>query len=382
MGRRTRRRLARAAAARFAPAAERPGLEYDAGQRQVIGELSLPLAPHEHGWYVWGPAGRGKTLLAQTLFEAVPTERKVRFHFHGFFRRLHAEIARARRPLRTSLAQTLGDAHAVMFDEFHLHDVADAAFLTAALRFIDDAGILLIATSNYPPAGLLPDPLFHEHALPAIARIEAGLRVIGTPAGPDHRMRIAQAERTVDAESASLREGAGPEGKTPARTGFASGTWTLAPRAPKLLRPHQPGRTVDLAGLRLLTLSCPTRRGDLGSPEGSEGPGTADIAFTFRELCERAVGTHQYLALASAHPAVHLHAVPDLAGVGREPLQRLSLLVDVLCDEDIPLHVESTAEPERMLASATPPKDAARTLSRLRILERMPRAGGRRAQNG
>jgi cell division protein ZapE len=321
----------------FRAAAARTGFAYDPGQQQARALLEERLPPHLHGWYLWGPVGRGKTHLAQLLFDTLPTDRRVRFHFHDFFRDLHAEITRTRQPVREAITRTLRSARAVMFDEFHVHDVADASFLTSTLRVLEENGTLLIATSNYAPEALLPNPLFHEHALPAIALLTRGLRIVEVPAGPDHREDLHRDLR--EERHAQPHSGLHGGEHAPPVPSFSSGSW-------RVIDPEEPA-----------------------AASGSFPPDT----FTFHELCERPVGPHQYLALAERLAAVRVVEVPDLARAGRDPLQRFATLVDVLHDRQVPLHVTSSAAPDRMLSAAEPPLDAARTVSRLRSLRRRGR---------
>ena len=44
------------------------------------------------GLYFWGGVGRGKTYLVDTFYEALPSDRKMRVHFHRFMHRVHDEL--------------------------------------------------------------------------------------------------------------------------------------------------------------------------------------------------------------------------------------------------------------------------------------------------
>ncbi|MGD9430819.1 cell division protein ZapE [Arthrobacter russicus] len=151
-------RLAVSTSPLFQLAVAASGIAFDDAQRAAIVRLS---APPIHGFYLWGAVGRGKSMLSDLYYDAVPTARKRRFHFHSFFRELQTEIAATRQPVENSISRILGSARVVLFDEFHVHDVADAVYLTKTLDALMQQGVLVLATSNYAPDELMPNPLFH-----------------------------------------------------------------------------------------------------------------------------------------------------------------------------------------------------------------------------
>lgn len=314
--------LARASVGAFRDAIASSPHALDAAQRSAVDAL---FVPPRHGYYLWGDVGRGKTWLAETYFDAIPTERRRRFHFHGFFRELQTQIIRERAPLDLSLAALIGDAQAVLFDEFHVHDVADGVYLAATLDHLLAAGVLILATSNYAPDRLMPDPVHHERFVPVIRRIHAELDVIHLGDGEDYRHHRAAA------------------------MGFGAGTWR--------------SRTQTAAGTGRIQLDAD------GHSIRAEHIDADTAVFAFEELCDRPLGVLQYLWLAERFSTITLVAVPDLATVGRESLARFANLIEVLHDRDVQLHVSSPAEPARMLAAAEPPRDARRILSRLATLE-------------
>jgi len=295
----------------------------DAAQQEAASALA---APHRHGAYLWGPVGRGKSLLAEAYFAALPTRRKRRVHFHDFFLELQSALGARRVPLDRALNRLIGGSRAILFDEFHVHDVADAVYLTATLRHLIDRDVLLIATSNDPPGELMPG-LWHEHFVPAIRLIEQHLDVIEVADGTDYR---------------------GVGSKIRSATGFSAGSWALSPT-------RAPSPAIEMTTENGIVLTVRERSAER-------------ITATFEDLCGAPLGTPQYLWLADRTTALTLLDVPDLRTMHRDALLRFCHLIDVLYDRDIRLDVHARALPERPLDTAVPARSLERALSRISAL--------------
>ena len=324
--RRRPHRLAVSTAARFQKAVDESGLELDEAQQAAVARL---IEPPASGFYIWGSVGRGKSLLANLYYESLPTKRKRRSHFHDFFRDLQAEIFATRRPIEDTIRSMIGSARAVFFDEFHVHDVADAVYLTKTLEALLSLKVLVIATSNYAPQDLMPNPMFHHRFEPAIALITSRFEVVAFGEGVDYR-RIDNGEP---------------------RTGFTAGEWRINPEA--------------LSG----EISSPIELMVNGLPIRAVSADQGGVTFTFEELCGQPLGTNEYLKLAEEHERFQILAVPDLATSPLNELMRLCNVVDVLYHRGQRIDVESLAEPERMRHAEAPPHDAYRILSRLASMQ-------------
>ncbi|WP_432548390.1 cell division protein ZapE [Kineococcus sp. SYSU DK004] len=228
------------------------------GRRSVLRRPATSV----RGVYLHGSVGRGKTWLTETLLHQLPPEGVLHLHAYDAARRLHAHVARAVETpgaVQAAVTRLLAGVHLLYLDEFHAHDPGDAMLLARLVRALPAQRATLVATSNYPPHGLLPDPRFHHLVLPLIAALEDSCDVVQLAGDLDHRSR----------------------GHGSARPGWSSGQWRVVPPVqPDTTDPAggEPGTTavVLAAGRRLPVLAtAPERVRVTSRPCARGGPRSA-----------------------------------------------------------------------------------------------------------
>ena len=159
-------------------------------------KAQAPEAPK--GLYFWGGVGRGKTYLMDTFFDALPSEKKMRVHFHRFMYRVHDELnalGDVNDPLELVADTFKAETEIICFDEFFVSDITDAMILGTLFQALFARGVILVATSNIPPEDLYRNGLQRARFLPAIKLIQENCTVLNVDSGIDYRLRtLEQAE--------------------------------------------------------------------------------------------------------------------------------------------------------------------------------------------
>lgn len=324
----------------FDQRAERQGYTLSAAQRAVIeafaeraGFLAAPTTKAPRSLYLHGAVGRGKSWLLDGFYQAATLTQKRRLHFHDFFAQLHQGMFRHRQhddALAVTLDELLDDCRLLCFDEFHVHDIGDAMLITRLFKALFERGIFLVVTSNYPPAGLLPNPLYHERFLPVIRLIHSDMQVLEVGGAVDYR---------------SLPQSGGGQR-------FTQGHYAW---------PGTPGqreaRQLPAADLPHFPLPVGNRVLRARAVDGRS------ICFDFTDLCEQPTAVLDYLELCKAFDTWFIDHLPLLEDCPIAVQQRLINLIDVLYDQDKCLTVVSQWPLEQALAASA--IDLMRSRSRL-----------------
>ena len=87
--------------------------------------------------------------------------------------------------------------------------------------------------------------------------------------------------------------------------------------------------------------------------------------FSFPELCEAALGAHDYLELAQHYHTLILSDIPQLGSERRNEARRFVILIDVLYDNGIKLIASAETEVEQIYPKGDGGFEFQRTVSRL-----------------
>ena len=148
--------------------------EWQAARSGFWARLSRAYVTPPRGLYIYGPVGRGKSMLMDLFYACVDFTPKLRRHFHEFMVDAHERIAAARfecdgDPI-PHVARAFAEEGALLcFDELHVADIADAMILGRLFKHLFELGVVVVATSNAAPAWALQE-WAQPAALPALHR--------------------------------------------------------------------------------------------------------------------------------------------------------------------------------------------------------------------
>jgi cell division protein ZapE len=303
----------------------------------------------QRGVYLWGPVGRGKSMLMDLFFETSSIKAKRRTHFHVFMGEIHALIGDWRKAdsaaRKVQFGQAKGDdpiapvadivasqARLLCFDEFQVTDIADAMILGRLFEALFARGVTLVATSNRVPDDLYKDGINRQLFLPFIAELKDRLEVVSVAGSHDYRLD-------------RLR---------------AAGTW-FSPNDPDnqrsfaalwrdmLGQDDEIGETLEVLGRKL---HLPHAFGGM-------------LRASFASLCSVALGPNDYVAIAARFHTIFLEDLPKLTANRREEARRFVILIDALYEARTRLIVLAEADPVALYPAGDGAFEFERTASRL-----------------
>ncbi len=304
------------------------------------------------GIYLYGGVGRGKSMLMDLFFETTCFAPKRRVHFNAFMLEIHSTVHRWRSMSESErkaenmagddpippLAQKIAkEAMLLCFDEFQVTDVADAMILGRLFEHMMDAGVVIVATSNRAPDTLYEGGLNRDLFLPTIEMLKSHLDVLHLASPTDYRMeRIkgmpvyhvplgVQAERELDETFHALTD-------------------------------QKAGNPMKLDVMQGRSLTV---------PEAAKGV----ARFDFADLCEKPLGTADYLAIAEAFHTVILSNIPQMSRDRRNEAKRFVTLIDTLYEAKVKLVASAACSPGELYPDGDGSFEFQRTVSRLIEME-------------
>lgn len=317
---------------------------------QTRGLAALFAGARPAGLYLWGPPGRGKSMMMDLFFDNIRIAPKQRVHFHAFMSQVHHLIRKWREsdaagrkavfgaykgddPIPPVARLLAAQAQLLCFDEFQVTDIADAMILGRLFEALFANKVVLVATSNRPPDDLYKDGLNRDLFAPFISMIKTRLKVIEVAGPKDFRLDRLRGAKTYFFPTTS------PE----ARAGFDA-LWRDMTR---LNSEREAALTVNERKLILKRAAGPLLRA------------------TFAELCGEANGPADYLAIAERFTTVFIEDVPILSPANRNEARRFVTLIDALYEASAKTVILAEAEPARLYPAGDGAFEFERTVSRL-----------------
>ncbi|MGF1454154.1 MAG: cell division protein ZapE [Alphaproteobacteria bacterium] len=306
------------------------------------------------GLYLCGGVGRGKSMLMDLFYDSVRIEAKRRVHFHAFMIQIHGLIrewraldgAAKRRRLRDlGLPGSVGDdpippvarqiskaATLLCFDELQVTDVADAMILGRFFAALFDDGVIVVSTSNRAPGALYQGGINRELFQPFITLILERMEVVHLDGVRDYRLQRLAGKPVYHAPLDAVAQARMNE------------TWRALTDMDRGL-PCE----IEVQGRRVPV------------PQAARGV----ARFSFADLCERPLGSADYLGIATRFHTVLVDAIPRMGPDKRNEARRFVTLIDALYENKVTLVASADAEPEALYPSGDGSFEFERTASRL-----------------
>ena len=320
----------------------------DAPKPGFLARLGLASAPKPpegpHGLYIWGPVGRGKSMLMDLFFSDAPVARKRRVHFHEFMLEVHDRLHRRREALAAKGAppeddtivpvakEIAAETRLLCFDEFQVTNIADAMILGRLFETLFGEGVTVIATSNRAPDDLYKDGLQRDRFLPFIELLKQRLEILELGGGHDYRMgRL----RELDLYLTPL--GAWANAKLDeAFRALAGG----ADGEPRVLRTQ--GRDVDV-------------------PRAAPGVAMAH----YLDWCAKPMGAADFLCIADHFHTVIVADIPKMGPDNQDKAARFVTMIDTFYEKKVKFVCSAAASPDKLYVEGDGAFEFQRTVSRL-----------------
>ncbi|MEX0281149.1 MAG: cell division protein ZapE [Arenibacterium sp.] len=292
------------------------------------------------GLYLWGGVGRGKSMLMDLFAEGLQGIPVRRVHFHAFMQEIHAGMHAARKAgVKDTLApvveRVVKSVRVLAFDEMQITDITDAMIVGRLFEALFEAGVVVVTTSNRIPDDLYKDGLNRQLFLPFIDLIKARMVVHQLVSPHDYRQNRLEGQQVYFSPI-------GPESRAAIRA-----VWQ------------------DLSGGPAEPLMLVVNKREVVLPAFRNGVARA----TFYDLCGKALGPADYLALSKAVRVLVLEDIPQLSRSNFNEAKRFVTLIDALYEARVRLVASAAAKPEMLYVEGEGSFEFERTASRLREMQ-------------
>ena len=286
------------------------------------------------GFYLVGDVGVGKTMILNFFFKEF-SKKKLRLHFNEFMIEFHNFIFENKDKEKGTdlfVEDLAKKARLIYFDEFQVTNIVDAMILGKLFKKIFEEKINVIFSSNTKINDLYKDGLQRDQFIPFIKVLENNSLEKELIIEEDYR----------SSKNNNLDRFLYPIDQS---TNFKLNKFfrKITKNKKKTLK------TLEIKGRRLEI----------------ENFYDKIIKFDFDELCNKNLGSEDYLSIANTCDFLFIENLPDFNENNSNQQQRFITLIDIIYEKKIPLMITSQVNLESINSSKSMEEPFKRTISRL-----------------
>ena len=292
------------------------------------------------GFYLVGDVGVGKTMILNFFFDQIKVK-KLRLHFNEFMIQFHDFIFKNKDKENTIeffIKDLKKKTELIYFDEFQVTNIVDAMILGKLFKRIFEENIKVIFSSNIEIDNLYKDGLQRDQFIPFIKILKKNCFQNELSISEDYR-----SSKNID-----LERFLSPINET---NNFVFNKFfrKLTKNKEKTLK------VLEIKGRKLVIENFHERV----------------VKFEFDELCDRNLGSEDYLVLANNCDFLFIENLPDFNEYNSNQQNRFITLIDIIYEKKIPLMITSQLDLNLMKSSKSLSEPFKRTISRLYELTSM-----------
>ena len=284
------------------------------------------------GFYLVGDVGVGKTMLLNFFFDCLE-EKKLRLHFNEFMIKFHDFIFENKKDgINLFVKDIKRYSEIIYFDEFQVTNIVDAMILGKLFQKIFDEKIKVIFSSNIRIDDLYKDGLQREQFIPFLKILKFNSHQKELLIQEDYR---SNKNRDLDRFLSPINE----------HNNFVFNKFLRKITKNK----KKTSKILQVKGRSLKIENFYERV----------------IKFSFEELCNRNLGSEDYIIIAENSDFIFIENLPDFNEDNSNQQQRFITLIDIVYEKKIPLMITSKVNLETIKSSTSMIEPFKRTISRL-----------------